>query len=270
MNIEIIQNQQIIIINYSKMKYIKFNYYNFFQALIVTLLLVLGSTKIDAQIKVGNNPKTLAHNVILELEATSGNPAVFSKDSAYLGIGTLTPTRRLEIQSPTAGAVKIVDGTQADGKVLTSDANGVATWKVPFSATSQNLTNSNGIIITGGTGATLTAASLRLDSTAVAKMITQSPVKDSINVLINAQTITVKNVSIKLPLMSVGDVGSKDYILAGVAIGDNVIANPRLPLPYGVNLAYVMVSAANTITFGFTGTASNTAVDIPFDIKVLK
>ena len=67
MNIEIIQNQQIIIINYSKMKYIKFNYYNFFQALIVTLLLVLGSTKIDAQIKVGNNPKTLAHNVILEL-----------------------------------------------------------------------------------------------------------------------------------------------------------------------------------------------------------
>lgn len=191
-------------------------------------------------------------------------------DSAFIGIGTITPSRPLEIQSLSAGAVKIVDGTQADGRVLTSDANGVAKWKVPFSATPQNLTNSNGIIITGGTGATLTAASLRLDSTAVAKMITQSPVKDSINVLINAQTITVKNVSIKLPLMSVGDVGSKDYILAGVAIGDNVIANPRLPLPYGVNLAYVMVSAANTITFGFTGTGSNTAVDIPFDIKVLK
>ena len=47
-----------------------------------------------------------------------------------VGIGTAAPTNKLEINNgSTAGAVKIVDGTQADGRVLTSDANGVGTWK---------------------------------------------------------------------------------------------------------------------------------------------
>lgn len=41
-----------------------------------------------------------------------------------LGIGTPTPGTRLEV----VGQVKIVDGTQAAGRVLTSDANGAASW----------------------------------------------------------------------------------------------------------------------------------------------
>ena len=44
------------------------------------------------------------------------------------GIGTSTPTNLLHLNSATSGALKIVDGTQGAGKVLTSDANGVATW----------------------------------------------------------------------------------------------------------------------------------------------
>ena len=50
-----------------------------------------------------------------------------------VGIGTSDPTVKLEIQTggtataPVAG-VKIVDGTQGLGKVLTSDTNGNATW----------------------------------------------------------------------------------------------------------------------------------------------
>ncbi len=180
MSIEIAKNHQIN--SKKKMKYITFNnYYNFFQTFVVFLFLFLGSTTLDAQLKVGSNPKMLAPNVLLEVEATSGNPAVFSKDSAYLGIGTLTPTRRLDIQSPSAGAVKIVDGTQGTGKLLTSDANGVAKWNAPA-----NMINSNGILISGGTGAVLSAVFLRLDSSAVAKMIVQSPSKDSILSVLNS------------------------------------------------------------------------------------
>ncbi|WP_139326048.1 hypothetical protein [Chryseobacterium sp. RU33C] len=41
-----------------------------------------------------------------------------------IGIGTNTPTQRLDV----AGKVKITDGTQGSGKVLTSDAAGVASW----------------------------------------------------------------------------------------------------------------------------------------------
>ena len=51
-----------------------------------------------------------------------------------VGIGTINPTQKLEIQ--TGGTVatpvtgfKLTDGNQGDVKVLTSDANGVGTWK---------------------------------------------------------------------------------------------------------------------------------------------
>lgn len=41
-----------------------------------------------------------------------------------VGLGTSNPSTRLEV----VGSVKIVDGTQGAGKVLTSDANGKASW----------------------------------------------------------------------------------------------------------------------------------------------
>ncbi len=54
------------------------------------------------------------------------NEYMTMKDNGFLGIGTTTPTEKLEV----AGSVKIVDGTQGAGKVLTSDAAGKATWQV--------------------------------------------------------------------------------------------------------------------------------------------
>jgi trimeric autotransporter adhesin len=64
-----------------------------------------------------------------------------------VGIGTATPTTRLDI----AGAIKIVDGTQGLNKVLTSDANGLATW-----AALPTVTNT-GWGLTGNTGTTAAA-----------------------------------------------------------------------------------------------------------------
>ncbi|MCP4579973.1 MAG: hypothetical protein GY839_00030 [candidate division Zixibacteria bacterium] len=42
-----------------------------------------------------------------------------------VGIGTITPDEKLHI----AGNIKIVDGTEGNGKVLTSDASGVGSWQ---------------------------------------------------------------------------------------------------------------------------------------------
>ena len=47
-----------------------------------------------------------------------------------VGIGTTTPGAALEI----AGQVKITGGTPGNGKVLTSDAAGLATWQTPSSS----------------------------------------------------------------------------------------------------------------------------------------
>lgn len=56
-----------------------------------------------------------------------GSAGVFM--DGYVGIGTPNPSNLLHVNSGSTGAVRIVDGSQAANRVLTSDANGVATWR---------------------------------------------------------------------------------------------------------------------------------------------
>ncbi len=93
---------------------------------------------------IGNGATTSQANAIVI--GTSGNKT---------GIGTNTPDERLHV----AGSVKIVDGTQANNYVLTSDANGKASWKDPNSTKaygeiyrSSNLTLPSGAINFGTNG----------------------------------------------------------------------------------------------------------------------
>ena len=51
--------------------------------------------------------------------------AFFSNYAQNVGIGTSNPTASLEVN----GSFKITNGSQGNGKVLTSDSNGLATWK---------------------------------------------------------------------------------------------------------------------------------------------
>ncbi len=57
---------------------------------------------------------------------TTGN-AFLARDGGKVGIGTSSPAAKLDV----AGNVKIADGTQGNGKVLTSDSNGLAAWQAP-------------------------------------------------------------------------------------------------------------------------------------------
>lgn len=50
-----------------------------------------------------------------------------------IGVGTILPSVKLEINAVTNGAIKIADGTQGESKVLTSDANGIGSWQTPAS-----------------------------------------------------------------------------------------------------------------------------------------
>ena len=59
--------------------------------------------------------------------STDGMTTSYVMDN--LGVGTATPSTKLDV----AGSVKIADGTQGAGKVLTSNASGLATWQTPAS-----------------------------------------------------------------------------------------------------------------------------------------
>lgn len=74
---------------------------------------------------------------------TNGNTIYY--DLGKIGIGTSTPDTTLHI----AGSVKIVDGTQGAGRVLTSDANGVASWQAA-GISSQWGTNGSNIYYNSG------------------------------------------------------------------------------------------------------------------------
>lgn len=74
-----------------------------------------GSTLTFGQVKIGSNPTTIEPISNLEVEAS-------------------TAGRKMKVDK-TTGQVSIVDGTQAEGRILTSDANGAASWKSPFQET---------------------------------------------------------------------------------------------------------------------------------------
>ncbi len=74
-----------------------------------------GIFHIDAQ---NNNPVSVADDVLVD-----GNGNV--------GLGILSPTAKLDINVLTGStALRIEDGTQAEGRILMSDANGNTSWGV--------------------------------------------------------------------------------------------------------------------------------------------
>jgi hypothetical protein len=97
----------------------------------VTRRLILDATGVSTH---------LWNQIVLE---TNGN----------VGIGKLSPTAKLDV----AGNVKIVDGTQGAGKVLTSDASGLASWQnVTYTETDPQVGSATTNIVPKWDGTTLT------------------------------------------------------------------------------------------------------------------
>jgi len=81
----------------------------------------------------------------LYIEDEKNDPTPFVIDaSGNVGIGTKTPEAKLEV----AGQVKITGGDPGAGKVLTSDASGLASWKTPRGI---NFVSGPSIDLTGNT-----------------------------------------------------------------------------------------------------------------------
>ena len=71
-------------------------------------------------------------NETFDTSNASSNVILLGDDSynaPKVGIGTYKPVAKLDIKGPYGGAIRIADGTEGQGKVLTSDYRGVGTWK---------------------------------------------------------------------------------------------------------------------------------------------
>ncbi|KFF24642.1 hypothetical protein IW16_20245 [Chryseobacterium vrystaatense] len=65
----------------------------------------------------------------LKITNSSNHELLTVLNNGDVGINSSSPTAKLEIKNDVPGAIKIVDGTQQAGRLLTSDDNGVGTWQ---------------------------------------------------------------------------------------------------------------------------------------------
>ncbi|MBK7183936.1 MAG: hypothetical protein IPH89_14010 [Bacteroidetes bacterium] len=93
----------------------------------------------DATVNNLTNATAIGANAVV-----SQSNSLILGNGANVGIGTSTPTTLLHINSGVSPALRLVDGTQGVGKVLTSDASGNATW--------QNASAGNAWTILGNAG----------------------------------------------------------------------------------------------------------------------
>ncbi|WP_417857733.1 hypothetical protein [Xanthomarina gelatinilytica] len=80
----------------------------------------------DNSIAIGNGAKAEDNSVALgdSVNAYQANTIIIG-NTQKVGIGTNEPQEKLQVN----GKLRYVDGTEGDNKVLTSDANGTASWK---------------------------------------------------------------------------------------------------------------------------------------------
>ena len=129
--------------------------------------------------------------------------ANFATSSGNVGIGTATPGAKLEV----VGQVKITGGTPGAGKVLTSDATGLASWLTP----------------TGGSGSGVTATSGTLNR--VTKFTSGSVIGDS--------TISDDGTSVKIGTVPASTTVYKLDVSGNVRLGTAI---DELFIPGGATL----------------------------------
>lgn len=111
---------------------------------------VFGSSQANKDIIFANN------------DGSGYNERVRITSTGNVGINTTAPGATLQVNGNSGTTIKIVDGNQAAGKVLTSDANGQGSWQTAGvgSTGATGVTGATGIIgATGTTGAVGTTGS---------------------------------------------------------------------------------------------------------------
>ncbi|MFN8886486.1 MAG: hypothetical protein ACK5WF_03425, partial [Cyclobacteriaceae bacterium] len=88
---------------------------------------------------------TTSHVFYAGTSPTTSNELFRIQGNGNVGVGNSSPTAKLDI----AGNIKIADGTQGANKVLTSDANGLASWQA-VAGTGTVTSVSAGTGLTGG------------------------------------------------------------------------------------------------------------------------
>ena len=97
----------------------------------IILFITVTYTSLMVFAQVGINTESPQSQFHIDAANNSGTTMddVILRDNGHLGIGTTSPTAKVHVSVPSGNtALRINDGTESDGRVLMSDANGNAKW----------------------------------------------------------------------------------------------------------------------------------------------
>lgn len=98
-----------------------------------------GITDLDLVVKSGGTSfidgAGVANYLPIFLDTNTLTSSIIYSDGLNIGIGTQSPSTLVHIESVVSGAFRLADTTEGNGKVLTSDSNGVGTWQNVSSVT---------------------------------------------------------------------------------------------------------------------------------------
>jgi len=141
----------------------------------------------NRSLALGDFAKALSANSIAIGNGTNAPNAntLILGNGVNVGIGTNNPQEKLQVN----GKIRYVDGTQAAGKVMTSDANGTATWQ-PITGIPQIV--AAGVVEANGSTLKLNGATVSRINLGDYQITFTSP-RASANYIINLTTIDCKD-----------------------------------------------------------------------------
>lgn len=168
-----------------------------------------------------------------------------------VGIGTTSPLDRLHV----VGNLRMVDGNEATGKVLTSDANGTATWTTAGSIASGTLDQAYdfggaglGRTITADSGAVTISGTDGLVSTGTIGSGALAPSGGGTRMVWNPRKAAFRAGSITGTGWNDANIGQ-----SSVAFGEGTIASGNFSTAFG---SFATASGAQSVSFGTSVVAS--------------
>ena len=98
--------------------------------IVLWALSLIGAASAPAAAQNGVGVNTEQPAGVFHVKTDNGKDVVVSHSTGNLGVHTTTPQAKLDV----VGSVQIIDGRQAGGRILTSDAAGYARWSNPVGA----------------------------------------------------------------------------------------------------------------------------------------
>jgi hypothetical protein len=150
-------------------------------------------------------------STIIKNGAIAGNDATQGSLITITG-GTGAVLKSMKVEADTHAMKTFIANNLNTSPIKDSLGSSITNIINNNGVTGKDIMNGNGIIVSGGTGAALKTTSLRIDSTAIAKMMNQSPVKDSVTKLMKDSISSI---------ISNGAVSGKALTGVGIKVSTN-------------------------------------------------